>query len=76
MFGEMMTVIKDHSVKFQSKLKDKGAIVMFLEYAKDHSADVYRCLKMGSKRVFLSRDVIGLNKLYCYYKNSLKSNSL
>ena len=72
-FGEM-AVIKNHSVKFQSKLKDKGTIVMFLGYADNHSADVYRFLKMGTKRVVLSRDVIWLNKLYCHYKNSFKTN--
>jgi hypothetical protein len=69
-----MAVIKDHSVKFQSKLKDKGAIVMFLGYADNHSADIYRFLKMGTKRMVLSRDVIWLNKLYCHYKNSFKTN--
>ena len=74
-FGEM-GVIKNHSVKFQSKLRDKGAIVMFVGYADSHSADVYRFLKMGTKRVVLSRDVIWLNKLYFHYNNSLKSNSL
>jgi hypothetical protein len=74
-FGEM-GVIKNHDVKFQSKLKDKGTVVMFLGYAKDHSGDVYRFLKMGTKRVVLSRDVIWLNKLYCHYKNSLKYNFL
>jgi hypothetical protein len=57
-------------------LIDKGAIVMFLGYAFNHSADVYRFLKMGTKRVVLSRNVIWLNKLYCCYKISLKSNSL
>jgi hypothetical protein len=53
-------------------LKDKGTVVMFLGYAKDHSGDVYRFLKMGTKRVVLSRDVIRLNKLNCHHKNSLK----
>ena len=60
-FGEM-GVIKNHSVKFQSKLKDKGAIVMFVGYADSHSADVYRFLKMGT---------VGLNtKLSENYKKN------
>ena len=49
---------------------------MFLGYAKDHAGDVYRFLKMGTKQVVLSRDVIWLNKLYWHYKNSLKDNLL
>ena len=73
-FGEM-GVIKNHSIKFQSKLHDKGSVVMFVGYAKDHSEDVFRFLKMGTKKIVLSRDVIWLNKLYFHYKNSLKSNS-
>ena len=48
---------------------------MFVGYAKDHSEDVFRFLKMGTKKIVLSRDVIWLNKLYFHYKNSLKSNS-
>ena len=46
--GEM-GVIKNHSIKFQSKLHDKGSVVMFVGYAKDHSDDV-RSLKMGTKK--------------------------
>ena len=56
-FGEM-GVIKNHSVTFHSKLQDRGSVAMFLGCAKDHSAEIYRFLKMGTKRVVLSSDVI------------------
>jgi hypothetical protein len=61
-FGDN-AVIENYSVKFQLEWKDKGDIVMFLGYADSHSAGVYRFLKIGTKRVVLSRDVIWLNKL-------------
>lgn len=71
-----MAVIKIHSLKFQSKLKDRGFIVMFLGYAEDHSTDIYRFLKMGTKTVVLGRNVIWLNKLYCHYINLCKTKNI
>jgi hypothetical protein len=71
-----MGVIQNHSITFQLRLQDKISIGMFVRYANTHSNDMFRFLKMGNKRVVLSRDVIWLSKLYFHYKNSLKSNLL
>jgi hypothetical protein len=72
-FGKIK-VIKNHSLKFQSKLKNKETIVVFVGYVKDHSGDINRFFNMGTKRVVVSRDIIWLNNLYCHYNNSIKHN--
>ena len=41
--------------------------MMYLGRAKDHAADTYRLLHLGTERVYTSRDVIWMNKVYGEY---------
>ena len=41
--------------------------MIYLGRAKDHAADTYRLLHIGTERVYTSRDVIWMNKVYGEY---------
>ena len=61
-FGEM-AVVKQHSAKFQAKIK-KGMIVMMSGYAENHPKGTYRFLNIETKSIIMSRDVTWLNSYH------------
>jgi hypothetical protein len=65
-FGEIAVIKSAPSIK--GKLQDRGIPVMYLGRARNHAADTYRFLHLSTNRVWISRDVIWLNKVYGEYK--------
>lgn len=73
-FGEM-AVVKTCD-KIQSKLKNKGTVVMMIGYCESHSRGTYRFLNMTTKKVMMSRDVTWPNCLYGdHYKVESKNRT-
>ena len=56
-FGEMAVIAIHEGKKMRSKLDDRGKKCMFVGYADDNTKDVYRFLKIHTRRIILSRDV-------------------
>ena len=67
-FGEMAVIAIHEGKKMRSKLDDRGKTCMFVEYADDHTKDVYRFLNIHTRRTILSRDVRWLNIIWKQYK--------
>jgi hypothetical protein len=62
MFGEVGVVTtKD---KIQAKLTNRGTTCIFVGYTKNHSKDVFRMLKLETKAIIHSRDIIWLHKMH------------
>ena len=62
--GEMAVIAIHEGKKMRSKLDDRGKTCMFVEYADDHSRDVYRFLNIHKKRIIISTDVGWLNIIW------------
>ena len=54
----------------QGKLKNREMTCIFMGYSVDHSNDVYRMLKMETKKIILSRDIVWLNRSYTEWISS------
>ena len=54
--------------EIESKVKNKGLIVLFLEYPEEHNKDTYRVLKLSNRQVFLSRDITWTKAVYANIK--------
>ena len=68
-FGEV-AIVRDHATsKIKGKLENRGLEGIFLGYAMNHDANVYRLLKLANNRVILSRDLIWLDQTYGQYKH-------
>ena len=67
-----MAVIAIHEgKKMRSKLDDRGKTCMFVGYADDHPRDVYKFLKIHTKRIIISRDVRWLNIIWKHYRRKI-----
>ena len=49
------------------KLEDRGKTCMLLGSAQNYTDGTYHMLNLCTKRIVISRDVIGLNKTYGEY---------
>ena len=67
-FGEMVVVAIHEGNKMRSKLDNRGKTCMFVGYAEDHAGDVYRFLRLHTKRIIMSRDVRWLNTIWKHYR--------
>ena len=67
-FGEMAVVAIHEGKKMRSKLDNRGKTCMFVGYAEEHAGDVYRFLKIHTKRTIMSRDMRWLNILWKHYR--------
>src|SRR5687767_2032917 len=45
-----------------TKIRNRGDYVMYVEYSLNHTGNVYRLLKISTKRIVLSRDTIWLDR--------------
>jgi hypothetical protein len=59
-FGDMGVVTTKSDI--QGNLTNRGTTCMFVGYSVNHSNDVYRMLKLDSKRIIHSRDIIWLGR--------------
>ena len=66
-FGEMAVAAKHENKKIRGKLEDCGNVCIFVGYSDNHAGDVHRFLKLSTKSIFHSRDLIWLDKLYGDY---------
>lgn len=73
-FGEIGIVTKTNMTKVRSKLEDRGEPCMFIGYADKHAGNVYRMLNLRTNRVWVTRDIIWLTKMYGEYKGLTKKN--
>ena len=67
-FGGMAVVAIHEGKKMRSKLDNRGKTCIFVGYTDDHTKDVYRFLKIHTKRIIQSRDVTWLNIIWKRYK--------
>jgi len=72
-FGELAIVTKNPGGVIKSKLDDRGEKCMFLGYAANHAANVYRMYNMSTGKVMITRDVKWTGKINC--KNAPENNS-
>ena len=68
-FGEMGIVA--NRKKIQGKLQNKGVLSVFVGYAENHAGDVFKFFNTETKKIFQSRDVTWLNKMYGEYFHDL-----
>jgi hypothetical protein len=66
-FGEMDIVYDNQKIK--SKLRNKGFSCIFVGYSNIHAEKVYKFYNYETKKIFLSRNVVWLNKMYSGWKN-------
>jgi hypothetical protein len=71
-FGEIGVVTKNNNQPIRGKLENRGIPCSFLGYAKDHSANVYRMLKLDTNSVIITRDIVWLKKMYNEYMGMTK----
>ena len=71
-FGEIGIVTRHNNQPIRGKLDDRGVPCVFLGYAKDHSANVYRMLKLDTNAVIITRDIVWLKKMYYEYMGMTK----
>jgi hypothetical protein len=64
-FGEV-GIVSDYE-KIREKLSDRGKECIFVGYAMDHAADVYRMYNISTRRIWESRDIIWMNMAYGDY---------
>jgi hypothetical protein len=57
-FGEMAIVARLSDKKARNKLADRVNIVIFIGYYDHHEKDVNKFLKIHTKKLIFSRDVI------------------
>jgi hypothetical protein len=50
--------------KATGKLEERGTVCMFVGYAEDHTGDVYRMWNAQTGKIYESRDVIWLRRMY------------
>ena len=67
-FGEMAAIAIHEGKNMRSKLDDRGKTCMFVEYADDHSRDVYRFLNIHTKKIIMSIDVRWLIIIWKHYR--------
>jgi hypothetical protein len=65
-FGEVGIVKFTDRIK--SKLKNRGTPVLYLHRADLHAPDVCRVLKLDTKKVLITRDIIWLNQTFGEFK--------
>ena len=53
-FGKIGIVTKHNNQHIKNKLEDHGTPCIFLGYAKDHAANVYRMLKLETNAVIIT----------------------
>ena len=68
-FGEIGIVA--NRKKIQGKLQNKGILSVFVGYAENHAGDVLKFFNTETGKIFQSRDVTWLNKMYGEYFNDL-----
>ena len=69
-FGEMAVIAIHEGKKMRSKLDYREKTCMLIGYADDHSRDVYRFLKIHTKKIIISRDVRWLNIIWKHYRTN------
>jgi hypothetical protein len=69
-FGEVGVVTKHNNYHIRGKLEDRGTVCVFLGYARNHAANVYRMLKLDTNAIIITRDIVWLKKTYGEYVNS------
>ena len=67
-FGEV-GVVAYADRKMRPKFANRGRVCMFMGYATNHAADVYRMLDLDTKKITISRDIRWLNKNYSEWKH-------
>jgi hypothetical protein len=72
-FGEVGVVTTKNYI--QGKLTNRGTPCMFMEYSINHAHDVYRMLKIKTKKIIKSRDIVWMNKVYKDWKDQKKKKS-
>jgi CRISPR/Cas system CMR-associated protein Cmr5 small subunit len=68
-FGEIGIVHDSATSKMRGKLADRGHVCIFIGYHEHHASNVYQFLKLSTKSIILSRNVIWLHKSYVEYHN-------
>jgi hypothetical protein len=66
-FDEMGIVYDNQKIK--SKLRNKGFTCIFIGYSNLHADKVYKFYNIRTNKVFLSRNVVWLNKMYSEWMN-------
>ena len=66
-FGEVGIVTKHNNKRIRSKLENWGIPCVFMGYAKDHAANVYRMLNLETNLIIITRDIKWLKKTYGEY---------
>jgi Reverse transcriptase (RNA-dependent DNA polymerase) len=72
-FGEIGNVYENQKIK--SKLRNKGFPCIFIGYYNMHGDKLYKFYNIQTTNVFLSRNVVWLNKMYSDWMNT-KSNPI
>ena len=70
-FREMAVIAIHEGKKMRSKLDDRWKTCMFVGYADDHPRDVYKFLKIHTKRIIISRDIRWLNIIWKHYRRKI-----
>jgi hypothetical protein len=61
-FGEIGTTSNNQKIK--GKLDNRGYPCMFIGYTEDHASNVYVLFNLNNQAIFMSRNVVWLNKLF------------
>ena len=75
-FGELGVVTISNTNKMKGKLSDRGITGIFVGYARNHSGNTYRMYNPKTKKVWITRDIIWLNKMYGENKIKEKGSDL
>ena len=66
-FGEIAVVANHERKSIRTKIEQRGKTAMFVEYADDHTGDVYRFIHLKTQGVILSRDARWMNIMWKAY---------
>ena len=67
-YGEMAVIAISERKKIRSKLDTSSRTGIFVGHADDHAGNVYRFIKIQTKKIILSRDMQWLNSFWKEYK--------
>ena len=67
-YGEMAVIAISEGKKMRSKLYTSSRTGIFVGHADDHAGNVYRFIKIQTKKIILSRDMQWLNSFWKEYK--------
>jgi hypothetical protein len=72
-FGEIGVATTKNDI--QGKLNNRGIPYMFMDYSINCAHNVYRMLKMDTKKVINSRDIVWMNQVYKGWKDQKKNKN-